>query len=79
MKEMEKNLKGTIYHSAHVSKETRLYLSSVSNRFDFIFAPKHGSWLNIIESFYKNDQNISTRNSSKRHRLIKRKDNELGW
>ncbi|MBT4637721.1 MAG: IS630 family transposase [Deltaproteobacteria bacterium] len=39
-------------HSAHVSKETRLYLSSVPNRFDFIFTPKHGSWLNIIESFF---------------------------
>ncbi len=39
-------------HSAHISKETRSYLSTVPNRFDFIFTPKHGSWLNIIESFF---------------------------
>lgn len=39
-------------HSAHLSKETRIYLSSVPNRFEFIFTPKHGSWLNIIESFF---------------------------
>ena len=29
-------------HSAHVSKETRRYLASVPNRFDFVFTPKHG-------------------------------------
>jgi transposase len=39
-------------HSAHTSKETRAYLSSMPNRFQFIFTPKHGSWLNIIESFF---------------------------
>jgi len=39
-------------HSAHVSKETMAYLSSVPNRFDFVFTPKHGSWLNLIESFF---------------------------
>ena len=39
-------------HSAHLSKETRVYLSSIPNRFEFIFTPKHGSWLNIIESFF---------------------------
>jgi transposase len=39
-------------HSAHISKETRTYLLSVPNRFEFIFTPKHGSWLNIIESFF---------------------------
>ncbi len=39
-------------HSAHISKETRAYLSSVPNRFEFIFTPKHGSWLNVIESFF---------------------------
>jgi transposase len=39
-------------HSAHISKETREYLTSVPNRFEFIFTPKHGSWLNIIESFF---------------------------
>jgi len=39
-------------HSAHVSKETKAYLSQRPNRFEFIFTPKHGSWLNIIESFF---------------------------
>lgn len=39
-------------HSAHISKETREYLLSVPNRFEFIFTPKHGSWLNLIESFF---------------------------
>ncbi len=39
-------------HSAHISKETRKYLATVPNRFDFIFTPKHGSWLNIIESLF---------------------------
>jgi transposase len=39
-------------HSAHVSKETRAYLASKPNRFEFIFTPKHGSWLNLVESFF---------------------------
>lgn len=39
-------------HSAHISKETRSYLATVPNRFEFIFTPKHGSWLNLVESFF---------------------------
>ena len=39
-------------HSAHISKETRAYLAQVPNRFEFIFTPTHGSWLNLIESFF---------------------------
>jgi len=39
-------------HSAHISKETRQYLAGVPNRFDFVFTPTHGSWLNIIESLF---------------------------
>lgn len=39
-------------HSAHLSKETRAYLATVPNRFEFIFTPTHGSWLNLIESFF---------------------------
>jgi len=39
-------------HSSHISKETKLYLGSVPNRFEFIFTPTHGSWLNIIETFF---------------------------
>jgi len=39
-------------HSAHTSKETRGYLATRPNRFEFIFTPKHGSWLNLIEAFF---------------------------
>jgi transposase len=39
-------------HSAHISKETRAYLATVPNRFEFIFTPKHGSWLNLVEIFF---------------------------
>jgi len=39
-------------HSAHVSKETRTYLSTIPNRFEFVFTPKHGSWLNLVECFF---------------------------
>jgi transposase len=37
-------------HSSHISKETRAYLQAVAGRFEFIFTPKHGSWLNVAES-----------------------------
>ncbi len=39
-------------HSAHISKETRRFLATLPNRFEFTFTPKHGSWLNLIESFF---------------------------
>ena len=39
-------------HSIHTSKETRRYLETIPNRFEFVFTPKHGSWLNLIESFF---------------------------
>lgn len=40
-------------HSAHTSKETRLYLATLSeDRFVFVFTPTHASWLNMIESFF---------------------------
>ena len=40
-------------HSAHKSKETRNYLATrPEGRFVFVFTPKHGSWLNMIESFF---------------------------
>ncbi len=39
-------------HSIHVSKETRSFLSTKPNRFDLVFTPTHGSWLNIIESLF---------------------------
>lgn len=39
-------------HSAHKSKETIRFLATLPGRFEFIFTPKHGSWLNIVESFF---------------------------
>ena len=39
-------------HSAHTSRETRGFLETIPNRFEFVFTPKHGSWLNMIESFF---------------------------
>ena len=39
-------------HSAHVSKQTRSFLATLPNRFEFTFTPEHGSWLNLIESFF---------------------------
>jgi transposase len=39
-------------HSSHISKETLLWLKTKPNRFAFVYTPKHGSWLNIIEVFF---------------------------
>ena len=39
-------------HSAHISKETKQYLKTRPNRFEFIFTPTHASWLNLIEVFF---------------------------
>ena len=36
----------------HSSEETRKYLATVPRRFEFVFTPKHGSWLNLIEGFF---------------------------
>ena len=40
-------------HSAHISKETKAWLAEQPvGRFEFIFTPKHGSWLNLVEGFF---------------------------
>jgi transposase len=39
-------------HSSHISKETMKWLKEKPNRFEFIYTPKHGSWLNLIEMFF---------------------------
>ncbi|RGX93340.1 IS630 family transposase [Roseburia sp. OF03-24] len=36
----------------HTSEATRKYLVTVPGRFEFVFTPKHGSWLNMVESFF---------------------------
>ena len=40
-------------HSAHTSKETKRFLATMpKDRFAFVFTPKHGAWLNMIEGFF---------------------------
>ena len=39
-------------HSVHRSKKTNEYLETRKERFEVVFTPKHGSWLNIIEGFF---------------------------
>lgn len=39
-------------HSAHISKETMKYLSSRPGRFLYVHTPKHGSWLNLVETLF---------------------------
>jgi transposase len=39
-------------HSSHISKETMGWLKNKPNRFEFVYTPKHGSWLNLIEMFF---------------------------
>lgn len=36
----------------HTSDETRRYLATITGRFEFVFTPKHGSWLNMVEGFF---------------------------
>jgi transposase len=39
-------------HSAHISKETMAYLATRPNRFTYVHTPKHGSWLNLVETLF---------------------------
>ena len=39
-------------HSAHLSKETKAFLASRPNRFQYVLTPKHGSWLNLVETLF---------------------------
>ena len=40
-------------HSAHISRETKTWLAAQPDgRFAFVFTPKHGSWLNLVEGFF---------------------------
>ena len=38
--------------SVHTSAETRRYPPCVPGRFEFVFTPRHGSWLNLVEGFF---------------------------
>jgi transposase len=39
-------------HSSHISKETMAYLKTRPNRFQYVHTPKHGSWLNLVETLF---------------------------
>jgi transposase len=39
-------------HSAHISQETREFLTIRPNRFKYVLTPTHGSWLNIVETLF---------------------------
>jgi transposase len=39
-------------HSAHISKETMAWLATRPGRFEYVHTPKHGSWLNLVESAF---------------------------
>ena len=39
-------------HSAHLSRETQDFLAKHPNRFQYVLTPKHGSWLNIVETLF---------------------------
>jgi len=40
-------------HSAHISKETKAWVAAQpEGRFSFVYTPKHGSWLNLVEGFF---------------------------
>lgn len=36
----------------HSSVDVQEYISTVPDRFEFVFTPKHASWLNLVEGFY---------------------------
>lgn len=48
-------------HTIHTSRETRAYLDTRKGRFQFVFTPKHASWLNLIEAFFSKMTRVSLR------------------
>lgn len=36
----------------HSSEKVQEYLKTVPDRFEFVFTPKHASWLNLVEGFF---------------------------
>lgn len=53
-------------HSAHISKETMGFLKTKPNRFVYVHTPKHGSWLNLVETlFWQNGAYLSPPFSSR--------------
>jgi transposase len=38
--------------AVHKSEKVQDYLNTVPERFEFVFTPKHASWLNLVEGFF---------------------------
>lgn len=36
----------------HTSEKVKEYLATIEGRFEFVFTPKHASWLNLVEGFF---------------------------
>jgi hypothetical protein len=52
-------------HSAHISEETRARLVTMpQGRFSFVFTPKHGSWLNLVEGLFRTGHSAGTLTAS---------------
>jgi hypothetical protein len=46
-------------HSAHISKQTKAFLATQpAGRFEPTFTPKHGSWLNLVEGFQREQHGL---------------------
>ena len=60
---------------AHTSRETQEYLNTVPGRFEFVFTPTHGSWLNMVEGFFSKltKQMLNGMRVSSKEELEKRK------
>ena len=39
-------------YSAHISRESFSYMEMRPNRFEYVHTPKHGSWLNLVETAF---------------------------
>ena len=48
-------------HTIHTSRETRAFLDTRKGRFQFVFTPKHASWLNLIEALFSKMARVSLR------------------
>lgn len=48
-------LTGKVHASVEdISKETKAWLvTTPQGRFSFVFTPKHGSWLNLVEGIFR--------------------------
>jgi transposase len=70
-------------HSAHISKETNAWLAKQRDgRFTFVFTPKHGSSLNLVEGFFSKlarsvlrHIRVATKQQELRHRILAAIDN----